>query len=144
MIRLRTVWNIIRQGGGIPCLFHLLTGLYCPGCGGTRAVWYLLHGQILKSVQYHPLVLYMALVLGTELICRLRVKMEYRRGGKTERKTKQADEGVCCSGAFSPPLPMRRYEKEVILGTVIVLVNWIFKNYMLVARGIDLLPEKLY
>ena len=22
-------------GLGLPCLFHSLTGLYCPGCGGT-------------------------------------------------------------------------------------------------------------
>ena len=21
-----------------PCLFHLATGYYCPGCGGTRAI----------------------------------------------------------------------------------------------------------
>lgn len=41
-----------------PCLFHLLTGYYCPGCGGTRAAWALLHGQIFLSVYYHPLVLY--------------------------------------------------------------------------------------
>ena len=22
-----------------PCAFHKITGLYCPGCGGTRAVF---------------------------------------------------------------------------------------------------------
>lgn len=29
-----------------PCLFHALTGLYCPGCGVTRALHALLHGQV--------------------------------------------------------------------------------------------------
>ena len=27
----------------IPCIFHLLTGLQCPGCGVTRMIVYLLH-----------------------------------------------------------------------------------------------------
>ena len=54
MFRLIEIY--IRQG--FPCLFHLITGFYCPGCGGTRAVKYLLHGQILKSIRYRPLVFY--------------------------------------------------------------------------------------
>ena len=29
-----------------PCVFHQLTGLQCPGCGATRAVFHLLHGDI--------------------------------------------------------------------------------------------------
>ena len=30
----------------LPCIFHKLTGLYCPGCGGTRAVYWLLKGNV--------------------------------------------------------------------------------------------------
>lgn len=29
-----------------PCLFHRATGLDCPGCGATRAIYSLLHGNI--------------------------------------------------------------------------------------------------
>lgn len=41
-----------------PCLFHLFTGYYCPGCGGTRSALALFHGQIVKSIVYHPVVPY--------------------------------------------------------------------------------------
>jgi hypothetical protein len=40
------------------CRFLALTGYYCPGCGGTRAVDALLRGQIMTSLHYHPVVLY--------------------------------------------------------------------------------------
>jgi hypothetical protein len=29
-----------------PCPFHELTGLWCPFCGGTRAVWAATHGDL--------------------------------------------------------------------------------------------------
>ena len=47
-----------------PCVLHSLTGLYCPGCGGTRAIAFLLHGDFLHSLVYHPFVPY-AFVLCT-------------------------------------------------------------------------------
>ena len=34
-----------------PCLFHKMTGLHCPGCGATRAVYALLHLQPLEALQ---------------------------------------------------------------------------------------------
>lgn len=40
------------------CLFHTVTGLYCPGCGGTRALFLFLQGHWLLSFLYHPLVVY--------------------------------------------------------------------------------------
>lgn len=46
----------------LPCLLHAFTGYYCPGCGGTRAVYALLHLQVWRSFCYHPLVPYGAAV----------------------------------------------------------------------------------
>ena len=44
-----------------PCMFHLLTGYSCPGCGCTRAVQSLLAGDLFSSLCYHPLILYCTL-----------------------------------------------------------------------------------
>jgi len=37
------------------CLFHELTGLNCPGCGGTRAAYQLLHGHLLLALRDNAL-----------------------------------------------------------------------------------------
>ena len=44
------------------CIFYSLTGLPCPGCGMTRSVHFLIHGDLLHSLQYHPLGLISFLV----------------------------------------------------------------------------------
>jgi len=45
-----------------PCVMYTQTGLYCPGCGGTRAVNALLQGHLWTSLLYHPFVLYTVLI----------------------------------------------------------------------------------
>jgi len=37
------------------CLFHSLTGLQCPGCGGLRATHYLLHGDVASAFRLNQL-----------------------------------------------------------------------------------------
>jgi len=112
MIWLEKIWKI-----GSVCIFHSLTGLYCPGCGGTRAVRTLLQGDLRMSVQYHPLVLYTVIAVLSEVIIRF-----------LSKKRKH-------------PLDHKKRERILILiGAAIVVINWIFKNYMLVVNRIDLLP----
>lgn len=36
-----------------PCNIKTLTGLECPGCGGQRALHFLLHGHILTAMRYN-------------------------------------------------------------------------------------------
>lgn len=43
---------------GHPCVFKSMVGLYCPGCGGTRALLSFINGDILRSLFYHPFVPY--------------------------------------------------------------------------------------
>lgn len=42
------------MGWGIPCLFHVLTGYDCPGCGVTRMILSLSQGDFLSSYQANP------------------------------------------------------------------------------------------
>ncbi len=111
---METLIGSIRQG--IPCLFHLITGLYCPGCGGTRAVKFLLRGEVVKSFQYHPLVLYVFVVAAAELI-----------SFGLARILKKP-------GLFVGHLDWFTYG-----GVFITVLNWVYKNYMLLAKGVDLL-----
>ena len=46
-----------------PCGLRQLLGIYCPGCGGTRALIALFHGQFLHSLICNP-----AIILGGLLI----------------------------------------------------------------------------
>jgi len=39
-----------------PCPFHAVTGLWCPLCGGTRAVWAASHGQFRLMLQANALL----------------------------------------------------------------------------------------
>lgn len=38
----------------VPCLFHALTDIPCPGCGMTRACLSLTQGEFATAWQYHP------------------------------------------------------------------------------------------
>ena len=38
----------------IPCIFHSVTDVPCPGCGMTRACLSLSHGQFTEAWRYHP------------------------------------------------------------------------------------------
>lgn len=55
------------------CYFQSVTGLYCPGCGGTRAFFSLLRGDFVRSFMFHPAVLYVAVTyvvfMITKCIC---------------------------------------------------------------------------
>lgn len=40
----------------IPCVFHKITGFYCPGCGLTRCLVSLINLDFYQAFRYNPLI----------------------------------------------------------------------------------------
>ncbi len=52
------------------CPVREVTGLLCPGCGGTRALAALLRGHLIEALGWNPLIAMAALLLGPAfLLC---------------------------------------------------------------------------
>ena len=48
---------------GIPCIFHELTGLYCPGCGITRMFFAIIELKFYDAFRYNPLVFILLIII---------------------------------------------------------------------------------
>ena len=57
------------------CMFYHVTGLYCPGCGATRALSAMLHGD-LKSSLHNNLLLFPLLALIAVLIVKPEISLK--------------------------------------------------------------------
>ena len=96
-----------------PCFFYYITGIYCPGCGGTRAVKALLRGDIWQSFIDYPPIIY-----GIVVYLVFMVRCFY----------------IIISGLFG-----RENAKDgviipyIYVGLVLVLIQWIVKVVALVA-----------
>lgn len=62
---------------GTECIFQKLFGVYCPGCGGTRALIAFLHGQFVESFLYHPIVMYTAVMFGWFMLSHTMEKLHF-------------------------------------------------------------------
>lgn len=101
----------------IPCLFHRVTGYYCPGCGGTRAVRALLAFRIADSIRYHPIVPYGALLGGWFMVSQT---IERLSRGRVQI-------GMRCRNIY------------LWIAVAILAVNVLVKNLLLGVWQIDLL-----
>lgn len=111
-------WYIASRAGLIPdfCVFRALTGIYCPGCGGTRAFLLLFRGDILQSLIYHPFIAY-AVVLGVVFYTSQTVRFISR--GRIK-------------GLHMRPI-------YLIAGGALLLLNWAVKNLLLLIWNIKLI-----
>lgn len=55
-----------RHGAFLPCPFHWLTGLLCPGCGAQRAMHDLLHGRVAEAWGHNPALVAALPLLGLQ------------------------------------------------------------------------------
>ncbi|RZT00738.1 DUF2752 domain-containing protein [Cuneatibacter caecimuris] len=101
----------------LPCALRTWLGIYCPGCGGSRSFRFLLHGQILQSLFYHPLVPYGAAVCGWYWITHT---LRHLTRGRIKG--------------------MRYRNLYCYLAVAIVILNFIWKNVMLLAFHMELIP----
>ena len=69
------------------CRFLAVTGLYCPACGGTRALNALLSGHLITSLKFNPAVAFGAAVFVCFMVTqaierlsggRLKIGLKYR------------------------------------------------------------------
>ena len=106
-----------------PCGLVQIYHLYCPGCGGTRAVAALLRLDILGSLIANPIPLYAGILLVHTWISLLHNIIVSRPGNP------------------SPKLwdILKTWEMWGIL--VVVIGNFILRNILLVAFNIDLLGD---
>ena len=99
------------------CFLHDFLFLYCPFCGGTRAIGALLKLQIGKALCYNPLVVLMAVAA---LAADVRAWIRLRRG---EREIY--------------PIPTLAW----ILAVVIPVLYGVLRNVLLVRYGVDPLGD---
>lgn len=97
------------------CVWDRFFHIYCLGCGGTRSLKALLHGNFLLSLWYYPAILPGAVFY----ICFLGSQVLYR-----------------LTGARFPYLKLKRRYLFVLAG--LVIVNCIVKNILRLVFGIAL------
>ena len=97
------------------CLWDKVLGIYCPGCGGTRAVEALLHGKFFTSAWYHPAVMY-----GVCIYC------VFMFSHFLNKITKGRIKGI-------------KFHSWYLYGAVVIIVaNCLIRNYLRLRHGIYL------
>lgn len=109
--------DLLRGFGLSGCVFKDLFHLYCPGCGGTRSIYHLLHFDFYSSLKAYPP---MAFILYFYIDLNLR--------------------GIL-SIMHDEPTPVRDFNMNyLILLPVVIIINFIINNLLLLF-GIDRLGD---
>ncbi|MCI9079183.1 MAG: DUF2752 domain-containing protein [Lachnospiraceae bacterium] len=98
------------------CAFKSITMIYCPGCGGSRAVAAFVQGHWIKSFIYHPFVPYCGVLY---IIFMARGTAAFFSRGKYNY--------------------MKFRNAYIYFGIAIIIVQFAVKDIMLVVYGKDVL-----
>ena len=105
----------------VSCIFKHNMKLYCPGCGGSRSLVYLLRFDILRSFIYYPAL----------PVCALLVL--------------DADVRAIISLIKDSPGAILGFRiNALIIIPIIIILNFIIKNILLVCFGIDILGDIIF
>ena len=98
-----------------PCVFHTLTGYFCPGCGGTRSLKALLSGRFFVCAVDFPMIMYAAVVYAWFMISQTIDRISRHR----------------------LPIGMKYRHAWVYASLVIVIIHFIVKNLFYIKTGIE-------
>jgi len=106
---------------GFPCSFKQVTGLPCPGCGGTRAVCFLAEGNLWQSFQNHPFVVYTGLGFILYILWNTIALMQHALASKLQAYHKRKD---------SVKMPIWHFSTVYIyIGIAIIFIQWGIKLF---------------
>ena len=104
----------------VTCRFKETFGIYCPGCGGSRGLYYLLTLDFSSSVTAYPPLLPTVLILA------------------------YVDAVVLISIIKNDPTRLGAIRTYVILAIPVMIILWFFiRNILLLGFGIDILGDVL-
>ena len=110
--------ELIKTVFSAECGFRVRHGIYCPGCGGTRALIALLEGNLIQSLRYNPTTFLFLLDIFLMIlfwVIRKKTKQKYR---------------------------FIRFQLLYNVGFLLFIgVYFVVRNYLWVVHGIDLLGD---
>lgn len=121
---LQTTGIFVPTALGFPCAFRSVTGLYCPGCGGTHAVCSFASGHLFKSFTEHPFVPYVGIG------CLLYVIWNTLAVIFARVATKQKEGAAARQPRLLPYMHFHFW--YIYLGLTVLLFQWIIKNILII------------
>lgn len=75
---------LVKAGFAIPCIFHKLTGLYCPGCGVTTMCVRLVHLDFYGAFRSNPVVFVMIPIIAVIFLKQKYSALKYGKISKSK------------------------------------------------------------